>query len=210
MNISSDLFIFIDIIVAFIFLSFVIVGFKKGLLFEVFSLVYTLASIVVAWFLSPVLANLYPIIKLKDLTNDMQIIVEFVNLEVLLNTVAYFVISFLVLKLCYILLAVILKGINKVPFVGGFNRIFGAIIGGVNSLIIIFILSMLLSTPIIKNGDEVKQNTVFKYIDTYSSKALNYIVNNSSFEHIKDEFDDFDVKAAREQFKEWLKYKKYD
>ena len=210
MNIPNNYFIFIDIFLACIVLAFIIIGYKKGLLFEIVSLIYTAVSILASWFLAPVFAGLYPLIKLEKLTSDIEIINNFINLETILNTIVYFIIIFLVLKIFYILLALILKGFNKVPVIGGLNRILGAIVGAVNSLIVIFMLLMLLSTPIVKNGQEVKDNTLFKYLDTYSNKVLNYIVNNVDLNHIKQEFKDFDVDSARDQFKRWLEYKKYE
>ena len=193
MNIPSNYFICIDILVVLLFIIFIFVGYKKGFLYELFSLIYTLASTIASWFLAPVFASLYPLIKLKNLTNDQMIIANFVNLEVILNTIAYFVIIFLVLKICYIVLSLLFKSINKVPIVGGFNRILGALMGIVNAAIITLFISMILSMPLIENGDEVKKNTVFAYINTYGEKAMSYIVENVDLNHIKSEFKDFDI-----------------
>lgn len=208
MNVPSNYFIFIDIFVVLIYLIFIIVGYKKGFLYELLSLVYTAGSLIVSWLLSPVLASIYPIIKLENSSAEIELLSKFVNLDAILNTIIYFVIIFLILKLFYFVLALIFKGMNKIPVIGKFNQILGSIVGILNATLITLTLSLLLTLPVIKNGSEIKNNTIFKYVSKYTDTIVTYVIDNVDLDHIKQEFDEFDVTKAREEFKNWLELNK--
>ncbi len=207
MLVPKSIFVFIDIFVIALFLIFMIIGYKKGFFYELLSLVYTALSCLGAWFLAPIFANLYPIIKLKNITTEIEIINKFVDLEAVLNSIVYFVIVFLLFKLLYIILVALFKGVNKVPVVGKLNKFFGLLVGVLNAAIVSLLLSMLLTLPIFKNGNEIINGTVFKYVNKYSETILSYTIDNINLDHMKEQFDSFDVNAAREQFKEYLDFK---
>lgn len=208
MNISSDYFMYINIFIGLVYLLFIIIGYSKGFLFELISLLYSLISGLVSWFLAPILANLYPIFDINNLNKETEILNKFVDLSAMINTLIYFVIVFLVLKLLYVFIAFILKGMNKVPVIGKFNQILGIFAGIFNATIITLALSMLLTLPVFKNGDEIKNGTVFKYVSEYSDKLLTYIVDNVDLDNVKKQFDNLDIDNARLEFKNWIESKK--
>lgn len=207
MNIPNNFFIFIDIFIAIIYFVFIIIGYKRGFLFELVSLLYSVISILISWFLAPILANVYPIINIDNLNKETELITKVFDLSTMINTLIYFVIVFLLLKLIYIVIAFILKGMNKIPVIGKFNQILGIFAGMFNATLITLSLSMLLTLPIIKNGEHIKNKTLFKYISNYSDKILNYIVENIDFDNIKLQFDNFDIDNARLEFKNWIESK---
>ena len=208
MSIPNSYFIYINIFIGLIYLFFILIGYKKGFLFELVSLVYTAASAAIAWFLAPVFAGMFPIVILSNTNTEAELISKLVNIDAISNTVIYFVLVFLLLKLFYLFIAFVLKGMNKLPVIGKFNKILGGIFGIINATIVTIMLSMLLNLPIIENGTEIKKNTFFKYINEYSNIALNYIVENVDLDSIKAKFDSFDVNNARDDFKSWLEFNK--
>lgn len=185
-----------------------IIGYTKGFLYELLSILYSLISALVSWFLAPVLANVYPILNIDNLNKETQILNKFIDLSTILNTLIYFVIVFLILKLLYILIAFVLKGMNRVPVIGKFNQILGVFAGIFNATLIALALSMLLTLPVFKNGDEIKNGTIFKYISEYSDRVLSYIVDNVDLDNVKRQFDSFDIDNARTEFKYWIESKK--
>lgn len=210
MTIPSNYFIYIDIFIGFIYFIFIIIGYKKGFLFELLSLLYTTISALVSWFLAPILASLYPILNINNINAETQILTKFIDLSTILNTLIYFVIVFLLLKLFYIVLAFVLKGVNKVPVIGKFNQILGIFAGIFNATLITLVLSMLLTLPVFSNGNEIKNNTVFKYVSTYSDKLLTYVVENVNLDNIKQHFDNFDIDNARQEFTTWIENRNYE
>ena len=206
MNIPNNYFLFINVGIIAIYLLFIFIGYKKGFLFELVSLIYTGVSALIAWFLAPVLGGVYPIVKLDNLSDDAKLVSKFVNLEAITNTVIYFVIIFLILKLFYWVIALLLKSLNKIPVIGKFNQILGALAGIVNATIIVLILSTLLNLPVFENGKQIKEETFFGYIHEYSQTGLSYILDNVDLSHIQQQFKDFDIESARNDFKEWLDF----
>ena len=162
MIIPENYFIYITGFIIAIYLVMIYIGYRKGFLYELVSLLYTAASLILAWFASPVLASLFPLFDISSLNEKYELIDHFFNLNNLLNTVAYFLIIFLVLKLLYVFVALLMKSLNKIPVLGKLNQILGACSGVINATLIALALSMLLSLPLISNGREVREKTILK------------------------------------------------
>ena len=208
MSIPNNCFIYINALIVLIYLTFIIIGYKKGFLFELISLIYTAVSIVISWFLAPVFAGMFPIVILSNMNVEAQLVSKLINIDAISNTVIYFVAIFFILRLFYFLISLLLKGMNKLPVIGKFNKILGGLFGIVNATFVTIIFSMLLNLPIIDNAVEVRNNTFFKYVSEYSNTALSYIVENVDLDGIKAKFDSFDVDNARDDFKAWLELNK--
>ena len=197
MNIPNNMFMFIDVVVLLIYVVTLFFAYKRGFLFEVINLLFTLFTMFIAWFLAPIFANLFPIIKLDKPYSLLHI-------EPMLNTLVFFLIIVIIIKLISMFILPLFKKFSNIPLLGGLNRLLGLIIGFINATIIVLVLSMLLSTPLVNNRNEVKENTVFKYVEVYSNEAFKILADNFDFKHISNQIKDFDVDKAREDFKEWL------
>lgn len=204
MIIPSQYFIFISLFIICIYLFLIVVGYKKGFLFEIVSFCYTGISALIAWFVSPVLGNLYPIIKLENLYPETEKLVEFINLDVLLSTMCYFLIVFFVLKILYWFISLIFKGMNKIPVVGKFNQILGAILGIFNATILTLSISLLFTLPVFSNGTEVRNKTILKYVDKYSNTVFEYLIDNMDLNVNTSSFSQIDVDGARQELKNWF------
>lgn len=204
MSIPSEYFIYINAAIIVLYIILAIIGYKKGFLYELLALVYSFASIFVSWLFSPVLASSIPIISLENASEELSLINKMINIEKLFNEAIYFVLIFLALKLFYIVLSLVFKKVNKVPVIGSFNKVFGIVIGILNATLITIVVSMLLTLPIISNGKEVINNTLFKYINTYTNKFVSIIIDNYDISSIEETYKDFDAEAIREQLKTWL------
>jgi len=170
-------------------------GYKKGFLAGVLNLVYTILSIIIAWFLSPVFASMFPIIK----ENNAGIINAIVNVNEIINSAIYFIIIFLLLRLIHFFLMIILKSFNNLPIIGSINKVLGSFIGFINASIVVLALSLLFTLPIFKNSKDIINNTLFKY-----SNNLTKYITNEIFTHIFVDKIDIDVDSYRQDFKEWL------
>lgn len=204
MEISSSYFVYINVAVVLIYIILISIGFIKGFLYEIVSLAYTGLSILASWFLCPIFASAYPIVNVENLNNETALLAKFIDLNPIINSIIYFVIIFLLMKVLYVVLNIILKGLNKIPVIGGINRLLGGIMGIVNATLITLILSLLLTMPIFKNSKEIINGTVFKYVNKYTEQISSYLLENGNLDHIKNQFDNFDIDNAREEFKQWL------
>lgn len=206
MIIPTTYFKFIDIAIILFFIFMIIHAYHQGFFHEFVSLLFTLISLAIAWFLSPVFAGLYPLVKIDQLSSEYQLFSKLLNINVMMiiNIIIYFILIFLVLKLLQLILIFITKKINNIPILGTFNKIAGAFCGALNACIVVLLLSVLLTLPIFKNGNEVKKNTVFKYVDEYSQSLLSFIADNADLNKFSKYFEDFDIDLARDEFKKWL------
>ncbi len=204
MVIPENCFIFVSGFIVVIYAAMIYMGYKKGLLYELISFLYTAASVLIAWFMSPVLASLFPFFDIGDIDEKYQILNKIYDFNGLLNTIAYFVIIFLLLKLLYILISLLVKSLNKIPVIGSLNQLLGGIFGILHATIIVLALSLLLSLPIIKNGKQVREKTLFRYVGSISNEAFSYLIDLISDSGLKENIGDLDINAYREQFKEWI------
>lgn len=197
MVISSEYFIYINVFIVAIYVLFALIGYKNGLALQIIDLIYNILAIVVAWFISPILAAHFPLVKLDEIYTAL-------NINVLIDTLIYCIVVFLILKLIYMFIKPIFKGVSKLPIIGFVNKIGGFLFGIINATIVVLLLSMLLNTPMFTNGKEVKENTYLKYCNELSTKAMEITLKHVNLNSIKDSIDDFDVDASRDAFDKWL------
>ena len=195
MIIPEKYFLYLNILIALVYLFFVIDALVKGFVFELVSMIFFALSVIVSWLASPILADVYPIVKLEEDLGP-------VNLEPIFNTVIYFVLLTLLLKLVSVIVLPLFKGISKVPFIGGLNRFFGGILGFVTATFISLLICMLLSMPLFKNGKEAIDHSVLRYIDKYSKITINFVVDNVNIQRLM--FSKEELIQAKESFKNWL------
>ena len=114
MVIPENCYIYISILVAAIYLAFIIIGYHKGFLYELVNMVYTVLALAAAWFASPVFAKVFPLIDLNKMGTEAMMLNKLIDLNNTVNIAAYFLIIFLILKVLYIFISLILKSINKI------------------------------------------------------------------------------------------------
>ena len=180
-----------------------IIGYNKGFLYEIISFAYTGAALAFSWFASPVFAKRFPLINLDKISAEAKVINGFLNLNSLINTIAYFVIIFLILKVLYIFISLILKSLNKIPVIGKVNKILGSLCGIINATIITIFISLLFTLPIFANGKEIKEKTVLKYVNSFTNEIMTLIAKTISENNI-DGIQGIDVDQYRIEFENWL------
>ncbi len=181
MNIPENLFPLVNIIMAIWLLISIIVGYKQGLIWGVLRILGVVASIFIAWILADGIAgiiNLYPknLAPFSD-TNVGDIVYQ------RLNYYLWFLIIFVV---CMVILAIIkpvFKAITEIPVLKEINGVLGAALGGLETLIMFVVITMVLNGALVKNGKDVIEHTALKYIQG-GSEALSTVLNNSMSENV--------------------------
>lgn len=204
MNIPSNLFIFIDILVAAIFLFCIIKGVLNGFLYELINLLFLAVSFGIGWFLSPIFADKAPLFKFSLNNDALDKIANSNKTSYLINNIIWLVIIVLILNLLFLFIKPLFKKLSKIPLIGTVNRVLGGFLGSFRALIICLLISVLISMPIIKNGKTVINSTVLKYGDDVTKFATKLIIDNVDLESLKNDIDDFDVDTYRQELTEWL------
>ena len=194
MVISSAYFTYLNLALIILYLAFVVIGYKNGLILQIVDLVYNILALFIGYFLAPILASHFPIVKLDEVYMALE-------LNVLMDTLIYMIIVFILLKLLYLIIKPLFGFVSKIPLIGFVNDIGGALMGIVNATIVVLLFCMLLNTPLFKNGNEVKEKTYLKTINGLSYRALEFSMDHFDFQK---EFKDFDIDKTRMAFDKWL------
>lgn len=194
MVITSAYFTYLNLALIILYLAFVVIGYKNGLILQIVDLVYNILALFIGYFLAPILASHFPIVKLDEVYMALK-------LNVLMDTLIYMIIVFILLKLLYLIIKPLFGFVSKIPLIGFVNDIGGALMGIVNATIVVLLFCMLLNTPLFKNGNEVKEKTYLKTINGLSYKALEFSMDHFDFQK---EFKDFDIDKTRMAFDKWL------
>ena len=210
MNIPTDYVLFINILIFLIYAAMIYVGYKKGFIFALVSIIYNALAIFVSWLLAPVLAGEFPMLSADIISENIGIVGKLFDLDPIVNTVVYFVIIFIILRIVYLFITLFAKSVNAVPLFGSLNKIIGALIGVVNATIVVTILSLLLVLPVFSNGKQIRDMTMFKYIEKYSDMAIEYGIEHVDVSTFKDYWSQFDSDAVREEIKEWIDNNKHE
>lgn len=197
MFIPSECFLYIDIAIIIVFIIFALIGYKNGLLLQIIDLLFNFVALFLSWFIAPILASHFPLVKLNETYTAL-------NINVLMDTLIYCVLVFLVLRVLYMFIKPLFRFVSKIPLIGFVNKIGGFIMGLINGLIIISLLSMLLNTSLFTNGKDIKNETYFKYCENISSKAIEISLKYLNFDALKNNVDNFNIDASRDEFEKWL------
>lgn len=160
-----------SLMVLFVFLV-VYNSYKEGLVYCLIKFITSLCSIFVLWFIageiSPYLMiyphNQVPIVEMVD----QNILYE------LCNRLFLFIIMFIIIQLVLILIRPLSKIINQIPLVGSLNKLGGMLLGFLESMLVLIVISFVLTLPIIPSGNDIINNSWFKY----SSIVHEYVYEN--------------------------------
>lgn len=127
----------VTIIVVVFLVAAVVYGYSRGFLKILISTLALVVTLVLAFLLTPAVANLLDKTSLGIELNKQ--IVPHISVK--------FIAFLLIAILIFIVIRIILKianVINKIPIIGGINRIFGAIVGLAEGLLVIWIASLII------------------------------------------------------------------
>jgi uncharacterized membrane protein required for colicin V production len=161
------------LLIAYVLLS-LFFGFRKGFLLSLLDILGFILAIVLAFIFAPRLAQMIP------LMSDADVITQFPMLGLLIfyqvNTLIWFFILFVIISLVLLLLRPVLKSVNKIPLVGGINQILGAALGGLKALFFLWLLSLLLATPLFSNGQALVDES---FLGAYQTLNIESPLNSS-------------------------------
>ena len=201
MDIPSNYYIVVDIIVVAIFALCIIFSYKNGILYELLSMFFIVISLFLGYFFAPLVAKRLYLVTSELETNPL------INKDMIyytINVIIWFVILSIVFILLFLLIKPIFKKVTKIPVVGWVDKLFGIIFGFIKAIIVCSLLSCLLNTTIVNNGKEVKENTLIKYVDNLSSKVVSIVVKNIDYSVIGENISDIDIENTRKVFEQWL------
>lgn len=199
MYIDTNYFMFINIGVILILVISVLLAYKNGFVYQALNLVSFVVAFLASMTLAPTLSRYFP------LFTDYVSVSDAIS-KTFMNIALWYVIVFVVFKLVLAILLVVAKIFNKIPLIGGVNKILGALMGVVTGAIWILLLTTLLATPLFSNGKEVINHTIIKPLSEIADKAVvkmgEYIDLDAIGDHLSGDMGQLD--NISEAFETWL------
>lgn len=152
---------YINIILLIIVVFFTWRAFNKGFLILLLETVSLLTALIVAGLLAKPLAQALPLYFVDEVLLSLPLIGELFSVQI--NTFIWFILLFIVISFILWLLRPIFHVISKIPILKGINHVLGLVFGLIQALVVIWIISLVLLTPFVKNGQDVVQNSAMQY-----------------------------------------------
>lgn len=151
---------------AFVVLFFVLKaaqGYNTGILRRLIGLVGSIISYWIAWILCGVFAKYINIISVKSLGLSGTPFEAIAKTYV--NQIAWFILLFLVLRILFFMVDRIAKGVHKVPGLHAVSALLGAVFGVLEAFVWMVVITVLLHTPLFKNGSYIVENSLIKQVN---------------------------------------------
>ena len=151
---------------AFVVIFFVLKaaqGYNTGILRRLIGLVGSIISYWIAWILCGVFAKYINIISAKSLGLSGTPFEAVAKTYV--NQIAWFILLFLVLRILFFMVDRIVKGVHKVPGVHAVSALLGAAFGVLEAFVWMVVITVLLHTPLFKNGSYIVENSLIKQVN---------------------------------------------
>ena len=138
-------------------------GYNTGILRRLIGLVGSIISYWIAWILCGVFAKYINIISAKSLGlsgTPFEVISK-----TYVNQIAWFILLFLVLRILFFVVDRIAKGVHKVPGLHAVSALLGAAFGVLEAFVWIVVITVLLHTPLFKNGSYIVEHALIKQVN---------------------------------------------
>ena len=201
MTINTDWITYINIGVIIIYVIFMIMGARKGIIVQILSSLGTVISFIAAWrycgFASGYY-NLWP----KDLTPMSEVPGFAQAVYSHLNELIWFILLFVIFRLLFLILEKLCSGLAGLPVIKEVSGLFGGVLGAVSATVWIMIICVVLNMPFFKNGREITGGSLIgKISDAVSGTVTEFAGPISASETIGNlyqgisEFGDQDMEA---------------
>lgn len=138
-------------------------GYNTGILRRLIGLVGSIISYWIAWILCGVFAKYINIVSAKSLGLSGTPFEAIAKTYV--NQIAWFILLFLVLRILFFMVDRIAKGVHKVPGLHAVSALLGAAFGVLEAFVWIVVITVLLHTPLFKNGSYIVENSLIKQVN---------------------------------------------
>lgn len=185
-------------------------GYKSGLLMQLFSVLNMFVKLILAWMFAPILARVFAFY-----TPDLGVLNESALDKLVtenINTVIWFILLYLGLTLIFLFLVPLIKGAGKLPVIKPINQVLGALFGVVKFYVYCVLAIFILTTAVFANGQHVIDETWLIHVQKSSPIVFdalgNWVKTNPAINALiaNEALSDQDIAAIEA----WLKEKDVD
>ena len=138
-------------------------GYNTGILRRLIGLVGSVISYWIAWILCGVFAKYINIVSVKSLGISGTPFEAIAKIYV--NQIAWFILLFLLLRMLFFVVDRIAKGVHKVPGLHAVSALLGSAFGVLEAFVWMVVITVLLHTPLFKNGSYIVENSLIKQVN---------------------------------------------
>ena len=175
MSIPESYIPIINIVLAVWMVLAIIMGYKKGLLWELLRILGFAAALFVAWIVSPGISSLIQIVP-KSWTPFAGTSVGALLYD-RLNYLSWFLIILVIGLIFLCILKPMFKAISEIPVMKEINGVLGAMLSAVIALFYMMILTFVLNSALIKNGKDIVSQSGFKYVQMVANNGISFIAD---------------------------------
>lgn len=184
---------------------FMVQGWVRGGLRSVLSYIGTIVTFYGSWILAGKLSTSIPLIQN---TNENVLLQEMMSQAyAFANKIVWFVICFLIFKIILFILDFILKSIQNVPGYHFFSCLSGLVFGVLESVIWIFVICVVLESPLFIHGSEVVDASLLGTIrnagNTVSKTFMEPVKESEQWSSLLSQMDDM-ADDQIEGIKNWI------
>ncbi len=173
MTLPSNSVLFINVGVILFLVISIVLGYKRGFLWQVIKTIGILAVLLLSWILAPGFADLIKIFP-KNYAPFQETPLADVFYDKI-NVLVWFLIIFIIGLIVIAIIKPLFKVVLEFPIIKQFNSLLGAFFALIPAFIIIIIMTFLLNTAIFTNGKDIVDNSVLKYTDTVTEKITSIL-----------------------------------
>jgi colicin V production protein len=181
-------------------------GYNTGILRRLIGLVGSIISYWIAWILCGVFAKYINIISVKSLGLSGTPFEAIAKTYV--NQIAWFILLFLVLRILFFVVDRIAKGVHKVPGLHAVSALLGAAFGVLEAFVWMVVITVLLHTPLFKNGSYIVENSLIKQVNQVTEMVakdyLGPLFSSEGFSKMEEDTKSL-TDLQRNAVEKWLK-----
>ena len=197
--------LYINIGIVVFYLLFFLVGWKRGLLYQIITTVGTVASLAIAFRYCSLMGSYVHLWPRAATPFQDTLIAEKIYLY--MNLVFCFIILFFSARLLFHLLEKLAEGLQEVPVFKQAGSFLGGVFGMVAATVWIFVFCFIMNTGLVKNSAAIQQATMFSAIKEsvfiIADKAGLQMDSSEILDTVYEQLSTLDNKDI-EAIKQWL------
>lgn len=158
-----------NLILVIVCIIYLIRSWQRGFVLQLIDLVSWLFSAVIAWVLCGYLSKALPILQLS--LTELDGVNDFISTQA--SSIAWFLIIAIGLRLITVIAHPFAQALNRLPLIGGINRLAGLLLGMAKALIIGYLLLVICYLPVFDQGKVIAEHSFLKYCAPLADFALN-------------------------------------
>lgn len=200
-----------DIVILLIFVIHFWIGYKRGFLRTVVSLVLLVLSYFSSWILSGVLAR-YIQIWPKGWNYLQGSMFEAPAMR-FLNEVSWFLVLLIAFRIVSLLIDRMVKDLQNLPVIHQASALLGGALGLLEGTVLILALSLLCNTPVFSNGNMLVEKTLAKEVNGLVTMAFDRfslpVIDAEAFNQIYEDASKLS-EEQKQAVEEWLKERGFE